>query len=155
MYIGMTCKDLNKRLNQHINKSLRDSDRYTKKENWIRKRISENYKIEIILLEDDLSREEAIELEVAYISKYKLSNLTNLTTGGEGVSGYIYSKEQKLNWYNSIKVYQYDLNGNFIKEWESGKEAQTTLGISNIARACTKGTTAGGFRWKRKNDESA
>ena len=51
---------------------------------------------------------------------------------------------------NATNVMQYDLQGNFIKEWGSISEADRELKISfkNIS-ACCKGKrkTAGGFKW--------
>jgi len=47
----------------------------------------------------------------------------------------------------------YDLQNNFIQEWESGKEASRILNIfqSNINNCCNnKVKTAGGFIWKFK-----
>ena len=82
----------------------------------------------------------------------------------------VYSKERNLNISTSLKnkpkteqhklnikmsksksILQYDLEENFIKEWESGKEAGNSLFInkSNIAQCCrNKVKTAGGFKWK-------
>jgi hypothetical protein len=48
---------------------------------------------------------------------------------------------------------QYDLNGNFIKEWSSGTEVKQILKInsSNIPACCRgKKKTVGGFIWKYK-----
>jgi hypothetical protein len=56
---------------------------------------------------------------------------------------------------NSIKRIQYDLDGNFIKEWESAKQVERILGIcnSNIVNVCNgKRKSAGGFIWKNKNE---
>lgn len=50
-------------------------------------------------------------------------------------------------------ILQYDLDGKFIKEWESATEAQKKLKISNKAIFnCLKGKckTSGGFIWKYK-----
>ena len=53
-------------------------------------------------------------------------------------------------------VLQYDLEGNFIKEWISAKEASQQLNIKNsdISSCCKNGRnrTAGGFIWKFKSD---
>lgn len=52
----------------------------------------------------------------------------------------------------NIKVNQYDLNGKFIKQWESIKEATETLKIRNISQACRNiRNQAGGFIWKYEN----
>lgn len=55
------------------------------------------------------------------------------------------------------KVLQYDLEGNFIKEWNSVKEIQQSFGKkeNNLAiyRACTgQLDTAYKFKWKYKNE---
>lgn len=53
---------------------------------------------------------------------------------------------QKLN----VKILQYDLNGNFIKEWASIKDATETLKIRNISQVVNnKRNKAGGFIWKK------
>jgi len=54
-----------------------------------------------------------------------------------------------------IKVNQYDLNGNYIKTWESMSEAYIKLGIgtTNIKKACEgKYRYAGGYQWRYTND---
>lgn len=59
----------------------------------------------------------------------------------------------KLN-VGSIAVYQYDLQGNFIKEWISASKVQRELGILNskINMVCKgKRNKAGGFIWKYKS----
>lgn len=51
---------------------------------------------------------------------------------------------------NSKKVYQYDLKGNFIKEWDSFSKASKELEIysSNISMCCSgKYKQAGGYKW--------
>lgn len=53
-----------------------------------------------------------------------------------------------------IPINQYDLNDNFIKEWESIKSASIDLKIANISISlCCKGRrkTAGKFKWKYNN----
>lgn len=54
-------------------------------------------------------------------------------------------------------VLQYDLQNNFIKEWNSGEDAAILLNIhsSNINRCCNnkpKYKSAGGYIWKFKKD---
>lgn len=63
-------------------------------------------------------------------------------------------KLAKLRWK---KVIQYDMNGNFIREWDSIKEASYTLGIrpTGISSCCTKRySQSGGFVWRYKNNEN-
>jgi group I intron endonuclease len=62
-------------------------------------------------------------------------------------------RTQKLSKSKSIPVFQFDLEGNFIKEWESAKYAAQILknkfNGSDI-RACIRGTqkSAYGYLWK-------
>lgn len=54
---------------------------------------------------------------------------------------------------NHSKVNQYDLNGNFIKTWNTINEAQKTLNINNISMCCNnKRKKAGNFIWKYFKD---
>lgn len=50
------------------------------------------------------------------------------------------------------KVYQYDLAGNFLKEWNSVKEAELEIGkgVGNCARGKSK--TSNGFIWKYEKE---
>lgn len=66
-----------------------------------------------------------------------------------------YHKYGNLN-HNSKPVLQFDLNNNFIQEWECARQVERELGISfkYISRCC-KGEygrkTAGGYIWKFKD----
>jgi len=56
----------------------------------------------------------------------------------------------------SKKVLQYDLEGNFVKEWNSIREAHYNTNISRmgISRCCNNTPsyiTAGGYKWKYKD----
>lgn len=56
----------------------------------------------------------------------------------------------------SKPIIQYDLKGNFIKEWMSGKNAAHCLNISqgNINNVCNgKRLSAGGYKWNFKNNK--
>jgi hypothetical protein len=75
--------------------------------------------------------------------------------------GYIYSKERnlkisdklkgrKVDWNKKYPILQYDLDGNFIKEWESISKA-TKAGFGYIIGVLNgKQKTAGGYKWKLK-----
>ena len=50
-------------------------------------------------------------------------------------------------------VAQYDLNGNFIRNWTSIKDAKTKLNINNIPAVCKgKAKQSGGYIWKYINE---
>lgn len=66
--------------------------------------------------------------------------------------------ELKIEPYPGInckKVLQYDIYGNFIKEWNSLKEAETYYNALNlIGRVCKgKGRVSCGYQWKYASDD--
>lgn len=71
----------------------------------------------------------------------------------QGDKGYYYGKFGKEH-PNSIPILQFNLNNEFIREWECSMEIQRELNIyhSNITKCC-KGIqkTAGGYVWRYKN----
>lgn len=55
---------------------------------------------------------------------------------------------------NRKPVLQYDEYGNFIKEWESVKEAQKYYHVQSIYHnCCGKNLTAGGYQWRFKGSD--
>lgn len=75
-----------------------------------------------------------------------------------GWNNYDAKKEKKKAGHsqgllNSKAVIQWSLDGNFIKEWNSGLDASIALNVSkyNISSVCTgKRNSAGGFKWSHK-----
>lgn len=73
-----------------------------------------------------------------------------LQTAKKGKDHPLYKKYGKEN-KTSKRVEQYDMNGNFLKTWDSIMDVERTLGInnSNISRCCNGyKNSAGGFKWK-------
>ena len=70
----------------------------------------------------------------------------------------VWNLEWCNNQYNqayshNVKIVQYDLQGNFIKEWDSITDAETQLDLfdSGIVRCCQgKQKQCGGYIWKYK-----
>jgi group I intron endonuclease len=91
-YIGLTTRELNKRLNEHLS-----IDCKFYKGNWIKSILKNNLIPIIELIEDNLTLENAKLKEKQYILLYKSlgAKLTNLTNGGEGTSGYKHSNITK------------------------------------------------------------
>lgn len=50
-------------------------------------------------------------------------------------------------------ILQYDLEGNFIREWASNKDIQIELGIHIISCLRGKSKQIGGFMWFYKTDQ--
>lgn len=71
----------------------------------------------------------------------------------EGNKGKVLSERHKniLRKLHSKAIVQHTLDGAFVKEWKSAREAETTLGMSRggISRCCNgKYKHAGGYVWK-------
>ena len=69
----------------------------------------------------------------------------------EGFSEKI-SKPKVKNFNNKI-INQFDINGNFLKEWPSAREVERELKILSSAISCclkNKTKTSGGYIWKYK-----
>jgi hypothetical protein len=72
------------------------------------------------------------------------------------INGVNITKGGRFDWkrQNQKPVLQYDLEGNFIKEWLSGREASYILNLKNydsISACCLgKQKTGGGFIWRFK-----
>ena len=68
----------------------------------------------------------------------------------------IHSYKTGLNKGSGRMVMQYDLQGNFIKEWSKIRDVEEQLNIchQDISRCCKKKRkTAGGFIWRYKKEE--
>lgn len=112
-----------------------------------------SYTVEII--EDNLNFEEVKNKEIELIQYYgKLKSgglLSNISDGGETV------KEELITVLNDPKcsqpVYQYTIEGNFLKEWPSTNEIKRQLGYDNsVIRKALKGKTKSpnisyGYQW--------
>ena len=158
-YVGKTVNKLEYRLKTHIAvaKSGKIKNHRT---NWINS-VLKSGSIPIIKEIDCCTWDKSAELERYYIKYYKDLgyNLVNETLGGEGNLGYKKSSETIAKLKNSLRnkygvIYQYDLNGNFIKMWNNPLEAAESFGLkvsAGITR-CIRGIrqTYKGFRWMKK-----
>lgn len=135
-------------------------------------------------IKDNLSEDDAFRLERYYIDLIgRIDNgagpLANLTSGGQGVSGYkytpdqlikrskeqstigngFYNKKHKKNTFNKFKrsVYQIDINtGEIIDKFDSLSDAAIkTNSDENHIRDCCNGSrkTHNGFRWEDANSD--
>jgi hypothetical protein len=148
-YVGKTTSDLKKRLNQHISSTklkIKRNNILTYKEKWL---ISINFNVDIKFIKEEINWDKAEELEKFYIKMYKEKGLklTNCTIGGDGATPK-YSSDNN----NAKKTLQYDLDGNFIAEYNSRKEAEFATGVKSelISGCCTtkRIQSAGNFIWK-------
>lgn len=179
-YIGKTKRKLVDRMYSHTsNYKLEKEKSY--KNSWIKSLKNKNLKP--IIEELDLVEENNWEFwEQFYINLFKSwgFKLTNMTKGGEGSSGgkgclgYKHTEEAKKRisianskpkskeWIqNAAKgkykpISQYDLQNNYIRDWESTTTAAIALGDINKKKNisnCLKGKkkSAYGYIWKLQN----
>lgn len=153
-YIGFTRTTINNRLSGHKHDSLKRNCN-TKKAKWFRKCNLKGKLPYIILLEDNIPENLWKEKEDYYISQY--SNLTNQREGGCG----IILDRKRTSIYRSTKpkmkpVVQLTLEGEFIQEFESIKEAERYLGLKSLSRirlvVQSKAFSSNGYRWALKED---
>lgn len=104
-YIGKTADSSPKpRLNEHMRNAL-DKNTPWHVSRWIRKAILNGDEVLSIIVELDLSEEEALQREIFYIAHYRVLGykLTNMTDGGDGSSGRITSEETRKKLSKSLK----------------------------------------------------
>lgn len=149
-YVGKTSDNLNKRLISHLHSAYNRNRMLNEKNIWLINLFELN-KIPIIELIEEVDFDKSKEREFYWINYYnKINPLFNI----------IYNKNKELNiFYKKLKnkkIYQYDLNGFFIKEWFSIKEAADFYKISssNIVRSAKKNESCNGFVWKYEFKEN-
>lgn len=166
VYIGITSRKPKYRWNEgkgYINNEY--FQRAIRKYGW------DNIKHEILSV--GLKKEEAEQKEINFIKLYKSTDRMfgyNIKAGGDTCEP---SLETRTKMSKSLKgkhaglfvggksprarkINQYDLEGNFIKMWDSSTDIQRELGVhySSIIKCCTKKRlSAKGFQWAYANDE--
>jgi hypothetical protein len=128
------------------------------------------------ILVDNLTKEEAEEKEIELISTYKSNDLQhgyNIANGGNCAGTMSESTKRKIaegrmgkdnpmfgkygsDNPHSIKINQYDMNGVYIKTWDSSADAERELGIpkTKIIACCrNKRKSAQGYQWKYFNGD--
>lgn len=148
IYVGMGS---GRRYEYHFATNLRKNESNYTKFNIIKKHILDGNKPISIKIYDKLSREDAKVIEKEIIKHFgkKIDGsgiLTNIADGGEETPC------NKIGGENihSKKVYQYNIDGTFIKEWDCLREVGRILNksFSTIGDCCRgKCKTAYGYQW--------
>lgn len=151
-YIGKTINP-KRRLVEHLNDSKRE---YNYRAMWIKSLLKENLKPLIKFLKI-CPLSEFVKYETEYIKLYKNDKLTNSDETGQGSIGRRPEILDKVSEKMGRMVYQYDLNGNFIKDYKSVRTAATKLNLShsNISRSCNGiSKHSGGFIFRYEKDNN-
>lgn len=146
IYIGQTT-NLEERYKKHI-KNIEDISHNEIFYKALRKYGIENFSYEILEQFDTLDENQLNLLEIFYINKYNslVPNGYNMIPGGSNGSGIAKGKI----------VLQYDLKGNFIKEYRSAHAAaeNTNINYSSICACCREEIThVKEFQWKYKDSD--
>lgn len=160
-YVGITSQKPTKRWQNGHGYKDGIISRAIKKYGW------DNFQHEIIA--SNLTEAEAKRFEIVLIEKLHSNDSQygyNISPGGDGNKGLVHSAETKQKigmkskeYYRSHKhpkckpVYQFDLDGNFIKEYASTHDVEKQTGISrrNIAGVCNgKAYISHGYCWAYK-----
>lgn len=152
-YVGRTKKELSIRLNEHVSSS--NSNHNTYKKNWIKLLKTNGLRPLInLIFEKECSWEDSHSIEKDIIKSYfELGySLVNLNDKGCGHFGIQTSYENK-----GKPILQYDLNGNFIREWKSLTDAGKNLNINiKLISKCLNKVShkCKNFQWKFKEYEN-
>jgi len=168
-YIGQTTREKDRRREFLDKDSLYSGDKI----NRAREKYGvNNFEYEIIFKVESLIESEVSELlnekEKQYIVLFdSFYNGYNANDGG-GTGNYVRTEESCKKLSESLKDYyalnksavskpilQYDLDGNFICEWESARSAAKSINKegSTITNVCLgKRNNAHGYIWKYRND---
>lgn len=102
---------------------------------------------------ENLSEDNAFETEISFIKKFGRIDtgtgiLCNLNDGGKGQFDCAKSIKEKIG--RKKEVFQFTLNGKFLKKWNSLKEVKEglNLNISNISTAVKRKGTCYGYIWR-------
>jgi group I intron endonuclease len=131
IYIGQTMESIEMRAGHNGYKYRKCPYFY----NAIQKYGWKNFTSEI--LADNLTREQANELEIEYIKKFNSQNPE---------IGYNISDGGNTNSVLRKKIYQYSLNGEYIREWESLADARRFYGQEIVPMECGRMRSVG-YQW--------
>lgn len=153
-YVGKTTQPL-KRLKSHIYECKNEKIKH-RRAKWIRKLTKENL-MPIIKFVKICPLNDFEKYETEYIKLYNSDKLTNSDETGQGNVGRKRDIIDKMLKPKSKTVYQYDINGNFIKEFRSTRVAADFLNLShsNISRCCNGiSKHAGGFIFRYEKSDN-
>ena len=139
VYIGSS-GDVIKRFGTHLSRMKRNVHHSPYLQNTYNKYGIDN--IELSVIEELPTINTQLEREQYWMDFYKSYNRKY---------GYNVSKIAGLNDTGKVKVHQYTLEGNYIREWESLKEASVTHNVTSVGSAMNSKygrVQAAGYQWR-------
>ncbi len=147
-----------RRISEHINKLCKNKHSSIHLQRSWNKTDIKNWKIEILEIcpaEECIKREQYYLNTLLYAQEYICSKGKDRRFVKLGYNMSPTATSPQRYGKGTRTVYQYDLNGNFIKSWASLRAAADCYNAytSNIGRSCKKDSICRGFRWsyKKKN----
>jgi len=134
-YVGKTSNPRS-RLSGHITECKKESSKHYRAR-WIRSLLKNNLK-PIIKFIKVCPLNDFVKFETEYIKMFKSERLTNSDETGQGNSSRIKEVLDRQSQNSGRIVYQYDLDGNFLKEFRSARTAAKEINTNhaNISRCC-------------------
>lgn len=106
---------------------------------------------------ENISQPEATAMEIDFIKIFGRKDngtgiLCNHTDGGDGSHNLPLASRNRISAAHCKSVYQYSLNGAFLKKWKSlmDVEREMMINVSNISPAVARNGTSKGFIWSYK-----
>ena len=146
IYIGSSIS-LKRRMNDHINRLIGNKHYINYFQRIFNKHGKDNFKVEFLFISqikyqlNSQKHKQLIVLEEVLINKLNADYNTDKTPSK--------SLDFAID-INSKKVYQYDMQGNFIRQWSSSSEVMRQLNIQPQNSLKGLNRSSGGFRWTFK-----
>lgn len=131
-----------------ILKSYKRKDGY-EKINLIKNKKKKTFYVHRIIAKTFLNEQKG-KYDINHIDENKSNNsINNLEYCTNDYNNKYGTRGKRISKKLNKAVFQYDLNGNFIKKWKSQKEASKKLHIFNISSVISnRRKSAGGFLWR-------